>query len=172
MTKIKYVPLPSGHVKSLRSGGADAYGCRPERARSDGAGNPCRHCLDFVPENAEMLILAYCPFDNRQPYAETGPIFLCADDCEAWSGDDIPPILTDSPDYLVKGYDADQRIRYGTGRIVERENLPAYAAELLDRDDISFVDVRSARNNCFQLRIIRAAPPVRERTGSTLFRPV
>ena len=155
MVKVEYIPLPSDAVKALRSGGADAYGCLPERVRSDGAGNPCRHCLGFVPEGAEMLILAYRPFEGLQPYAETGPIFLCADDCEAWSDDGMPPILTSSPDYLLKGYSADQRIRYGTGKVVTREELPAYAAELFTRDEIRFVDVRSARNNCFQLRIVR-----------------
>ena len=51
------------------------------------------------------------------PYAETGPVFLCADLCTVWS-DGVPPILTTSPDYLVKGYTADDRILYGTGAIV------------------------------------------------------
>lgn len=155
MAKIKYIPMPSDVVRALRSGGPDAYGRVPERVRSDGAGNPCRHCLDFVAEGADMLILAHRPFDDLQPYAETGPIFLCADDCKAWSGDGVPPILASSPDYLLKGYTADQRIRYGTGKVVSQGEISAYAAELLDRDEISFVDVRSARNNCFQLRIVR-----------------
>jgi hypothetical protein len=155
MVKIKYIPLRSDEVKALRSGGADAYGCLPERVRSDGAGNPCRHCLGFVPEGAEMLILAYRPFEDLQPYAETGPIFLCANDCEAWSGDGMPPILASSPDYLLKGYTTGERIRYGTGKVVTKQELQAYAAELLKDDEISFVDVRSARNNCFQLRIVR-----------------
>lgn len=102
-----------------------------------------------------MLVLAYRPFDALQPYAETGPIFLCADECKQWSGTGLPPILTSSPDYLLKGYTADQRINYGTGRVVTKHEIETYAAELLDRPEISFVDVRSARNNCFQLRIVR-----------------
>jgi hypothetical protein len=102
-----------------------------------------------------MLILAYRPFDTAQPYAETGPIFLCAEACEPWSGKGLPPML-DSPDYLLKGYTADQRIRYGTGKIVAKAEIASYAADLLARDEISFVDVRSARNNCFQARIVRA----------------
>ncbi|WP_104491406.1 DUF1203 domain-containing protein [Paracoccus denitrificans] len=157
MAKIKFLPLPSDKVDELRNGGRDAYDCAPERVRSSGSRNPCRHCLDFVPRDAEMLILAYRPFDHVQPYAETGPIFLCADECAAWAGAGVPPILTSSPDYLLKGYTAEQRIRYGTGRVVAKEDVAAYAAELLDRDDISFVDVRSARNNCFQVRIVRSA---------------
>lgn len=156
MAEIKFIPLPSDEAKALRNGGRDAYDCAPERARSDGGGNPCRHCLELIPENAAMLILAYRPFDHLQPYAETGPIFLCADDCKPWSGTGVPPILRSSPDYLLKGYTADQRIRYGTGKVVAKDAVAAYATDLLNREDISFVDVRSARNNCFQVRIVRS----------------
>lgn len=155
MSQIKFLPLSTDRVNALRSGGRDAYDCLPERTISDGAGNPCRHCLDFIPKGAAMLILAYRPFDTAQPYAETGPIFLCAEACKAWSGKGVPPML-DSPDYLLKGYTADQRIRYGTGKIVAKAEIASYAADLLARDEISFVDVRSARNNCFLTRIVRA----------------
>jgi hypothetical protein len=64
-------------------------------------------------------------------------------------------MLASSPDYLLKVYTTGQRIRYGTGKVVTRQELHAYAAELLEADEISFVDVRSARNNCVQLRITR-----------------
>lgn len=67
-----------------------------------------------------------------------------------------PPILA-SPDYLVKGYTAEERIRYGTGKIVPLTEVSQYAETLLEREDISFVDVRSARNNCFQARITRSS---------------
>ena len=156
MDKIRFLPLPSDKVHALRGGAHDAYGCVPEHRRSDGDGNPCRHCLGFIPKGAGMLVLAHRPFDGLQPYAETGPIFLCADACAPWSGPGLPPILTSSPDYLLKGYTSDQRIRYGTGRIVARQDIAAYAAALLERPEISFVDVRSARNNCFQVRILRS----------------
>ena len=73
-----------------------------------------------------------------------------------WAGAGLPPALTGSPDFLVKGYFANERIAYGTGQITPRDGVMAYAAGLLARDDIAFVDVRSARNNCFQARIIRS----------------
>ena len=159
MNKVKFLPLPSDKVNSIRRGGLDAYGRVPEWVVSDGNGNPCRHCLGFIPKGFEMLILAYRPFDVLQPYAETGPVFLCGDACRPWSGAEIPPML-DSPDYLLRGYTADQRIRYGTGKIVAKDKIVAYAAELLAHDEISFVDVRSARNNCFQTRIVRSVCPL------------
>ncbi len=89
------------------------------------------------------------------PYAETGPVFLCADPCTAWSDDGVPPILTTSPDYLVKGYTADDRILYGTGAIVPAADPAREVALRLKIPAIAYVDVRSARNNCFQTRALR-----------------
>jgi len=103
-----------------------------------------------------MLILAHRPFGALQPYAELGPIFLCADACDAYTGKALPPILRTSAGYLLKGYTADERIHYGTGKIVAPDDIASYAASLLDRAPIAFVDVRSASNNCFMTRITAA----------------
>ncbi len=157
MTQVIFTPLPTEITKALRAGGPDAYGNPAERATSDGTGLPCRHCLNDIPQGADMLILAYRPFGTLQPYAETGPIFLCADACHAYEGSEMPPILESKAGYLLKGYTADERIRYGTGQIVPPEDLQAYANELLARDEIVFVDVRSASNNCFMTRILPSA---------------
>ena len=108
----------------------------------------------MIPEGKGMLVLAHRPFGALQPYAETGPIFLCADPCEAGGGAELPEILASS-DYIVRGYGADERIVYGTGGVVETARIPGRAEELLAMPGVAFVHVRSARNNCFQLRIER-----------------
>lgn len=152
---LTFHPYESEFVTSVRKGGADANGQTAERSRSAGGGNLCRSCLENVPEGAEMLILAARPFPEIQPYAETGPIFLCAGDCVPWQGDGVPPVLQSAPDYLLEAYSADNRIIYGTGKIVLQEELGDYARGLLDDKKVAYVDVRSARNNCFQTRITR-----------------
>ena len=54
-----------------------------------------------------MLILAHRPFPEAQPYAETGPIFLCADPCErGMKGQRCRRFWKRAPDYLIKGYSA------------------------------------------------------------------
>ncbi|MWB76764.1 DUF1203 domain-containing protein [Pseudooceanicola sp. 216_PA32_1] len=153
-------PMPTAVARAFRAGAPDANGQLPERATSDGGANPCRHCLRMIPEGAGMLILAWRPFSAPQPYAEVGPVFLCAADCAAWEGEGIPPALA-SPEYLVKGYSAGERIVYGTGGIVPVGDIPARAAALLAEPRVAFVDIRSARNNCFQARVTRSgeAPP-------------
>lgn len=149
------VALPTETVRALQAGGPDANGMAPERTVSDGAGNPCRHCLRPIPEGAGMLVLAHRPFPSAQPYAEVGPIFLCADACERWQGDGLPPITRGVPDYLVKGYTVEDRIRYGTGAVLPVAEIASRAEALLAREDVAYVHVRSARNNCYQFRIDR-----------------
>jgi hypothetical protein len=150
----QFTPLPTAIVRVLQAGGPDAHGQPPEIRVSDGDGNPCRHCLRMIPAGAGMIVLAHMPFPVLQPYAETGPIFLCADACAPGGGETLPEILA-SPDYNLRGYDADHRIVYGTGGIVRREAIMARAADLLADPGIAYLHVRSARNGCYQLRIDR-----------------
>ena len=151
---MRFSPISTPIARAYQSGGLDANGQVPERQISDGDGNPCRHCLNLIPKGAEMLVLAHRPFPAPQPYAEVGPIFLCADACEAGGGEDMPQIL-ESPTYILRGYGRDDRIVYGTGAVVAIETLPEEAARRLADPRIAYVHVRSARNNCFQVRIDR-----------------
>ena len=49
----------------------------------------------------------------------------------------------------------DDRIVYGSGAVVPTHQICGRAHELLERDDIAYVHMRSARNNCYQCRIER-----------------
>jgi hypothetical protein len=149
---VRFTPLPTEIVRAYQSGAPDANGQAPERAVSDGGSNPCRHCLKMIPQGAGMLVLAHRPFPAPQPYAEVGPIFLCADACAAGGGDALPEMLA-SADYIVRGYGADDRIVYGTGAVVPTARIDAEAAARLNDPRVAYVHVRSARNNCYQVRI-------------------
>ncbi|WP_054303093.1 DUF1203 domain-containing protein [Gemmobacter sp. LW-1] len=152
---IHFTALATETVRRLQAGGADANHMAPERHIAQGSGNPCRHCLSMIPEGAPMLVLAHRPFPVMQPYAECGPIFLCAEDCHQGGGADLPAMLA-SPDYIIRGYGHDDRIVYGTGAVVPTDRLIAEAEARLDDPRIAYLHVRSARNNCYQCRIDRA----------------
>lgn len=152
---MRYTSYEQTFVDAVRAGGTDANGQTAEHETSDGQGKPCRCCLDQVPNGAGMLILSARPFPEAQPYAEQGPIFLCADECTPFFGDDIPPILASSPDYLLKAYSHDNRIIYGTGQITPSTEIETYCTTLFERIEVAYIDVRSARNNCFLTRIYR-----------------
>lgn len=153
MSTIKFHAMPTKDAENLWGGGADAYGNRPETTVSDGPGHPCRHCLQNIDEGQSLYVLAYRPFPSLQPYAEPGPIFLHATPCPRYACEEsLPPILSSS-DYIVRGYGFDDRIVYGSGAVTPTEDIAARAASLLERDDIAYLHVRSARNNCYQCRI-------------------
>ncbi len=138
-----------------RAGGPDANGKPPERAASDGGGNPCRHCLNDIPAGRQMLILAHRPFTHINPYAEIGPIFICAA-CERLADSKtLPPVLASRARHLLKGYSSRDRIVGGTGEIVETANIAAYVDRVFSNPAVKFIDVRSSANNCFTLRINR-----------------
>ena len=151
--QVTFEALPTEAVRALQRGGPDAYGHKPERKISDGDGVPCRHCMRNVAAGEPYLVLAYRPFPELQPYAETGPIFLHAAECERGPSGTQPPEMLASPDYIVRGYGADDRIVYGTGAVVPTAKIAGRAEALLARNDIAYVHVRSASNNCYQCRI-------------------
>jgi len=165
---IRCIALPTERVRELQSGAPDDYGLLPEPRVSDGDGTPCRHCLRHVAAGEAYLVLAYRPFPVPQPYAETGPIFIHAAPCErAEEGAELPPIADGTPDYIVRGYGADDRIVYGTGAVTPTERIGHRAAELFGRPDVAYLHVRSARNNCYQFRIERSREAhASTRTGS------
>ncbi|TIS53339.1 MAG: DUF1203 domain-containing protein, partial [Mesorhizobium sp.] len=69
---------------------------------------------------------------------------------------DALPEMLQSSDYIVRGYGKDDRIVYGSGAVVPTGDIAARAETLFERDDIAYIHVRSARNNCYQCRIERA----------------
>jgi len=153
---ILFKALPTEAVRALQRGGPDAYGRTPERRISDGDGVPCRHCMKNVAEGEAYLIVAYRPFPELQPYAETGPLFLHAQECERAAEVDVLPEMLASSNYIVRGYGKDDRIVYGSGAVTPTDEIAARAQTLFARDDIAYIHVRSARNNCYQCRIDRA----------------
>jgi hypothetical protein len=156
VTSPRFVALPTDAVHALQDGATDANRQPPERHVSDGAGNPCRHCLTEIAAGEPMLVLAYRPFPAPQPYAELGPIFLHARPCARYQDTGMPPMFRDWERLLIRGYGLDDRIVYGTGQVVRIPELEAAATALLDRPDVAYLHARSAANNCYQCRIERA----------------
>jgi Protein of unknown function (DUF1203) len=153
---LRFVALPTDDVAALQTGRPDANGQVPERHVSDGDGMPCRHCLKNIDAGEPYLILAYRPFPKPQPYAELGPIFLHAEACPRFDTSDTnPSILTTNERYLIRGYGGDDRIVYGSGKVVPRGALAEEAESTLQDARIAYVHVRSATNNCYQCRVER-----------------
>ena len=115
--------------------------------------------MKMVGKDEPYLIVAWRPFAATHAYAETGPVFLHAEECtpepaEA-DADALPAFLT-SPDYILRGYDSDERIVYGTGGVIAREAIPGRIAELLGQPGVEAVHIRSSRNNCYHCKAVPA----------------
>ncbi|MBO9479031.1 DUF1203 domain-containing protein [Shimia sp. R11_0] len=149
---IQFHPLPRATVAAIRDSRIDSYGNPVEHAICDGPGHPCRSCLTETAAGQPFLTLAHRPFKGQNAFTETGPIYLCESCAGTLPSAALPAILS-APSHIVRGYSSDERIVYGTGQITPTAEISAYAASLLARDDIAFVDVRSASNNCFLCRI-------------------
>lgn len=154
MSNIRFIAMPTTLTRHYQASGADANGQKPEVHISDGDGVPCRHCLQNVRAGDRYLILSHRPFPAPQPYAETGPIFLHADECVRYEETaEMPAMFRESSDYILRGYSCQDRIVYGTGGVIKTGDIANRADELLRRDDVAYVHMRFARNNCFQCRI-------------------
>ncbi|MFT5195932.1 MAG: hypothetical protein ACI9EW_000073 [Cellvibrionaceae bacterium] len=153
---INFKALPTDEVRQLQNGGLDANGQAPEVSVSDGNGNPCRHCLSEIPNGEKMLILAFRPFPSPQPYAEQGPLFLCAAECERHAeSEELPDLFNLVDSLLVRGYNTDNRIIYGTGKVRPVSEVVSTAEMLFENPDVKFIHLRSSKNNCYQCRIER-----------------
>lgn len=155
--RLLFSGMPSAHAAAMRAGQPDANGQPPERREHADSALPCRHCLGYIRSGEAYLVLAYRPFPALQPYAETGPVFIHAEDCTAYDPDNGIPARHDNAGtpQILRGYGADDRIVYGTGVVVEPRDIAETAEAILARDDIAYVHMRSAVNNCFTLRIDR-----------------
>lgn len=147
--------IDSAFADLLRRGGPDANGQPALRRKAVGMTNPCRHCLQMITEGDDMLVLAYRPFSDLQPYAETGPIFLHQRACQRYEGGHLPAWFAHMQPALIRGYGVDDWIRYNTGQVLPGHELAAACASLLSQPEVAYVHIRS-KFNCFQCRVDRA----------------
>ncbi|MCR9137563.1 MAG: DUF1203 domain-containing protein [Alphaproteobacteria bacterium] len=152
---IIFSSLDKSAVQALRAGGADSNGQPPE-PHTSGGGLPCRNCLRDIEAGQASLVFGHRPFERLQPYAECGPIFICADACEPFGRSSaLPLVMTVRPRFIIRGYTSDERIRYGTGDVVETADVPEACEAIFADPEVSFIHVRSVQNNCYFCRIDR-----------------
>ena len=146
--------IPTAEFDRFRRGELDGNGQPPLVRVAEGVANPCRHCLGLIAEGSEKLVLAYRPFVTLQPYAETGPIFLHNEPCPRYASNDLPAWFQFLDPAIVRGYGADDWIRYDTGDVVAGRELAPACEAILGDGTIAYVHIRS-KYNCFQCRVDR-----------------
>jgi hypothetical protein len=150
--------ISSREVDRIRGGAPDANGQPALTRTAEGVANPCRHCLGLIAEGDEKLVLAYRPFERLQPYAEVGPIFLHKQPCKRYEDACLPLWFEFLDPAVIRGYDADDWIRYDTGNVVRGADLADECRRILSDDTIAYVHIRS-KFSCFQCRVDRRNRP-------------
>jgi len=146
--------IPTEDATRLRQGGVDANGQTPHLIKAQGGANPCRHCLGLIAEGEPMLVLSYRPFAAAQPYAESGPIFLHQAACGRYDSAELPGWFQFMDPAVIRGYGANDWIRYDTGNVVRGADLAHAAASILEDESVAYVHIRS-KFGCFQCRVER-----------------
>lgn len=149
--------ISSAEVSWLQERGLDANNQTPLAMISDGKSNPCRHCLGLIAKGDALLLLAYRPFDELQPYAETGPIFLHQEACEHYDSPAMPEWFDYFEPAIIRGYSEQHYIRYDTGKAIAGKALASACQDILSDASVAYVHIRS-KFNCFQCRVDRALP--------------
>lgn len=154
---VRFVALKTSLVRKLQAGGEDANGQTPERhvscARVFRAG-----IAWSLSRKARPISFSRTPLPGAAALGGAGSDLVS----HAKAGPRHPesgalPGMLVSPSYLIRGYGGDDRIVYGSGRIVPTAHLVAAAERLFADSGIAYIHVRSAANNCFQCRLERAS---------------
>ena len=127
-------------------------GPRGRHAAATGFG-PCRLCLRTFREGEEDRILfTHDTYAGVSEFAQPGPVFIHADECEPYDGHGFPAALSE----LELTFEA---VALGP-RVVELERTTGADAEptvarLLGLPEVDYVNVRNTGAGCFVARVER-----------------
>ena len=115
--------------------------------------SPCRHCLRWAKPGERVILFPYAAIPSGQPYSETGPIFVHADECQRYSAtNEYPADFRNGR--VLRAYDSDYNII--DAQVVDGSEPEAVIESLFQNPNTAFVDARSVTRGCFTFRVQRA----------------
>ncbi|HET7286975.1 MAG TPA: DUF1203 domain-containing protein [Pyrinomonadaceae bacterium] len=115
--------------------------------------SPCRHCLRWAEPGERVVLFPYTAIPAGQPYSETGPIFVHADECQRYSAtNEYPADFRNGR--VFRAYDSNYNII--DAQVVDGSEPEVVIESLLQNPDTAFVDARSVTRGCFTFRVQRA----------------
>ena len=113
---------------------------------------PCRHCLRWAQPGERVILFPYAAIPSSQPYSETGPIFVHANECQRYSAtNEYPADFRNGR--VFRAYDSKYNII--DAQIVNGREPEVVIQSLFQNPDTAFVDVRSVTRGCFTFRVLR-----------------
>jgi hypothetical protein len=116
----------------------------------DDGGWPLRCCLADSRPGDRIAIIAWSPMPWSGAYAETGPIVVHADGCDAADSRSRLPAELDARAMVLRPYGPDRRIAYHrVHHAPAGGSLTELVDELLAYDDVDFVHGRNVTGGCY-----------------------
>ena len=159
MSKFKIVPIAKDYAIKIRGAREDDFGNEIITAIATGKG-PCRVSLKpFEPGIDVRITFSHSPFAIKNVYNQPGPVFINANDVEAYA--DVhrfpPEIKADKINFPLSliGYNKNQLMVFTTS--VGDADVDELINDIFDtRPDIDILHARNAKACCFICKIERA----------------
>ena len=154
MTPSPYriIPLAEDIASAARSSRIDQFGNRLTVLR-DGQPHQCRVCLELSKPDEGVLLIAHSPFASKQPYAETGPVFIHERECLPYREVHTYPPEFPHKAVVLRAYNEDEAI-VGAEVVGERE-VERVIAEVFESPTTAYIHARNLAYGCFMFRIER-----------------
>lgn len=155
MTSFRALPIETELARKVRKSGLDPFGAAADIWVAHEPRLPCRHCLGEAPLDGKVLLISYQPLQRQTPYAGRGPIFICADDCEAFGENDRVPEIVASRHVNLRAYDRAGKMLYGHSRLTRGEDAGQEIASMLEDAEVTEVHAHTALHGCFLCKFLR-----------------
>ena len=152
MTSTKQLVVSAidpARLAAIRDGGVDDGGNAVVAFAAEGW-EPLRCCLTIADPSHSIALIAYTPLTTRSPWTETGPVFVCAQECGGYrTPNELPERLRTGPK-ILRTYRADGTLDYDhITQVPEGVDIGDELVRLLDQPDVAIVHVRAVLAQCF-----------------------
>ena len=156
MTSFRALPIETELAHNICRSGLDAFGAAAYVWVAHDPRLPCRHCLEEVRLHHKVLLLSYQPLQVKTPYAGRGPIFICADECQAFHEAERVPEIVSSRHVNLRAYDVSGRMLYAHSRLTAGEVAGPEIASMLEDTKVAEVHAHTALHGCFLCKFVRS----------------
>ena len=116
-------------------------------------GFPCRVTLEDAEEGEEMILFHHVSHDVKTPYRSSYAIYARAGaEKAAQYTDEVPPVFEGRP-LGMRAFDADAMLK--TAGLAMPGRADETIRQLLERDEVAYIDVHNAAHGCFVARVER-----------------
>lgn len=152
-TELEFVAVPRADLDRIRCNGHDDFG-HPSTTLTAKAGQPLRCCLTLSTDGDQIALIAYRPSPLGGPYAEVGPVFIHATQCQGYTGDGFPEDFRDRR-AVLRPYDVDGQML--DGLVAEPGTSEGELKRLFADPVVALVHVRNVVAGCWNFSVRRAS---------------